>query len=224
MKIIGGGSTQRLTRLVGIKTSLDLLSSGKIIDAEEAKKLNIIDYISEISNVSGSFDSTSRTHTGTDIGTQKYNYNQYIDELFDYAMSDFVQQTPLIDRRISCYQPTNTDINQKLYMERDQWEHILKEITKTSKGLIAPLAILEAVKAASTSKTFAEGLQFEENILQVLLKGTQTNALQYLYFAEKKYGILPTSTLNTFTGIENENKSSKFLDIHNVGVIGGKIV
>ncbi|CAM4056194.1 enoyl-CoA hydratase/isomerase family protein [Vreelandella rituensis] len=45
----GAGGTQRLPRLVGIEAALDMITSGRFVNAEEAHELGIIDIISETS-------------------------------------------------------------------------------------------------------------------------------------------------------------------------------
>lgn len=41
----GGGGTQRLPKLVGILTALDLELSGKTVRADKAKKLKLVDLL-----------------------------------------------------------------------------------------------------------------------------------------------------------------------------------
>lgn len=41
----GGGGTQRLPRLAGVLTALDLELSGKTVKADKAKKLKIVDLL-----------------------------------------------------------------------------------------------------------------------------------------------------------------------------------
>lgn len=43
----GAGGTQRLPRLIGVKAALDMISTGKMIDADQALKLSLLDAIQE---------------------------------------------------------------------------------------------------------------------------------------------------------------------------------
>lgn len=43
----GAGGTQRLPRLVGVERSLDIITSGRFVDAAEAQDIGIIDAISD---------------------------------------------------------------------------------------------------------------------------------------------------------------------------------
>lgn len=49
----GGGGTQRLPRLIGVRAALDLIVSGRHITADEAKQIGLLDAIVEDDNLGG---------------------------------------------------------------------------------------------------------------------------------------------------------------------------
>ena len=50
---------------------------------------------------------------------------------------------------------------------------------------------MKAVRAASTSSTFSEGMEREKELFAGLMNGTQAKALQYFFFAERRVGKIP---------------------------------
>lgn len=200
----GSGGTQRLTRLLGAKHALDLLTTGKLIGAMEAAKLGIVDNV--------------LSHGAS-----------FHDELADFALSDRVQNTPLSERRLSMRMVpgTTTDEGGVLVVDKEHWANILEVTTANARGQIAPLAILKCVQAAMATQTqgFEVGQSVEEQLLQVLMKGPQATALQYLFLSEKKCSTVPKdSDLRTQHVPLPDGKDKKTVaitEVKSVGVVGG---
>ena len=76
------GATQRLPRLIGIKKALDIIPTGKLINADEGYDIGIID---EIINI-------DTTHSSSD---------SLVDAAITFALSNKVQSISVDTRRLS---------------------------------------------------------------------------------------------------------------------------
>jgi len=73
----GAGGTQRLPRLTGVATAIDIMTTGRMIASKEALSLGIIDKL---------LDTTG---------------DGYIDAVVEFALSEQIQTTPIAQRRVS---------------------------------------------------------------------------------------------------------------------------
>ena len=78
------GGTQRLLRLIGLKNAIDLIISGRDINANEALKLGLIDSIIDQNNNNNGIDNSI-----------------ILDKVIEFAQSDEVLNTKLSSRQIS---------------------------------------------------------------------------------------------------------------------------
>eukprot|EP00759_Apiculatamorpha_spiralis_P052513 PhF_6_TR574/c0_g1_i1/m.594/K07516/fadN; 3-hydroxyacyl-CoA dehydrogenase len=83
-------------------------------------------------------------------------------------------------------------------------------IAKMSRGMESPLRCLDAIEAATTARTFKEGMDTEFKIIMECFKSPQAQAMQHLFFSERRALKIP--------GLPNDMKPAK---IKSVGVIGG---
>ncbi|GBG24720.1 Peroxisomal bifunctional enzyme [Hondaea fermentalgiana] len=83
------------------------------------------------------------------------------------------------------------------------------KFAKIARGQEAPQKIVDAVRAAVESARFDAGLKEEARLFQELMDGSQSKAMQYMFFAERSCNKVP--------GID----SKKALEVKHVGVIGG---
>jgi len=92
------------------------------------------------------------------------------------------------------------------------FENFGKKIASKTRGFLAPIAAIEAVKAATT-QSFEEGLKGERTEFIKLVEGPQSKAQRHLFFAEREAAKVP--------GID---KNTAVLDIRQVAIIGGGIM
>ena len=95
----------------------------------------------------------------------------------------------------------------------DQFEASLfdfyrETMAKKARGFEAPQACIQAVEAA-VQNSFEQGIQIEKELFQKLVKGSQSTAQQYYFFAERQVAKIPGIT-----------KDTPKLEIQSAGVIG----
>lgn len=172
--IPGAGGTQRLPRLIGVAAALNMITSGKPINAEQAIDLGIADQLSSI-----------------DLKTDALKFAEEIIE------------QGLAIRRLS---------DLELTAGEEVFNDFQNQVSRKSRGFLAPFAAIDAVKAAS-ELSFSEGLNFEREKFKILVASPQSKAQKHLFFAERAASRVP--------GIE---KSTPVRKISKIAVIGGGIM
>eukprot|EP01083_Nonionella_stella_P219880 787165_1 len=81
-------------------------------------------------------------------------------------------------------------------------------MNKSARGFIAPKLCLEAVRAAQVSNSFKDGLKAERSLFMKLATGSQSRALQHVFFSQRQ--------INKIPGIN----AKLARDIGKVGIIG----
>eukprot|EP00933_Yihiella_yeosuensis_P083293 TRINITY_DN9748_c1_g2_i1.p1 TRINITY_DN9748_c1_g2~~TRINITY_DN9748_c1_g2_i1.p1 ORF type:complete len:728 (-),score=193.93 TRINITY_DN9748_c1_g2_i1:222-2282(-) len=89
-----------------------------------------------------------------------------------------------------------------------------KEYGKLRKGEAAPQAIINCIQAA-TDRSFDEGMKVEMKEFGKLMKGTQSKALQYMFFAERQCSKVP--------GLDAKPGPLESVGIIGAGLMGGGI-
>ncbi|MCH8866439.1 MAG: enoyl-CoA hydratase/isomerase family protein [Proteobacteria bacterium] len=89
------------------------------------------------------------------------------------------------------------------------FDELRTTLARRARGQIAPLKMLESVQAALTLP-FAEGLAQERELFLELMRGSQSNALRHVFFAER--------TAAKIRGLPRETPRR---EIKQVGIIGG---
>jgi 3-hydroxyacyl-CoA dehydrogenase len=163
----GAGGTQRLPRLIGAETALDMIVSGEPIAASKAASIGLIDRLASEETLAA--EATAYARTLNDVRRTGDLVVAFAPGLF----KRFIQQN---SRKIA--------------------------------NLDAPLACIEAVKAA-TVLPFAEGMKTEKAIFDRLISGAQSEALRHVFFAER-----------AAAKIDGMPKDVKLRAIRKVGVIG----
>lgn len=93
----------------------------------------------------------------------------------------FCADQPLDARRISTYPclcPPDVDV---------LFEEVMQRVRRTARGAIAPIACVQAVRAAATLP-YNQGMERERELMATLFTSGQARALQYFFFAQRAVG------------------------------------
>ena len=141
-------------------------------------------------------------------------------EAFEYGLVDLVVEQDLLKETIEYAKeliargapPRRTSqLTEKIekYQGRtDIFENFKKKYENRFRGQEAPYACIEAVKAA-LEMNFEDGLRYERQLFEKLMRGTQSKALRYYFFAERKATKIP--------GI---GKDTPILNVKKAGIVG----
>ncbi|KAG9271750.1 peroxisomal bifunctional enzyme [Astyanax mexicanus] len=171
------GGTQRLPRLTGIPTALELITTGRHITAQEALKLGIVDKVTD---------------------------GNVVDAAMEMALS--VIGRPLSPRRLSTLStPPLANLD-------GVFEAAMAQVKRRSRGAMAPVACVKAVRAAA-ELPYSQGMKREQELMGTLMSSGQAKALQYCFFAQRAVGkwSLPNGA---------QWNNSRPRDIRTAGVIG----
>ncbi|XP_028292812.1 peroxisomal bifunctional enzyme [Gouania willdenowi] len=102
-----------------------------------------------------------------------------VDVALKFASS--VAGKPLDARRISLYPCPPSDDTDALF------EEAMQRVRRSARGAIAPVACVQAVRAAATLP-YAQGLEREKELMATLFTSGQARALQYSFFAQRAVG------------------------------------
>ncbi|MFL6576357.1 MAG: 3-hydroxyacyl-CoA dehydrogenase NAD-binding domain-containing protein [Povalibacter sp.] len=174
--IPGAGGTQRLPRLVGPEAALEMITSGKHIDAKTAAAGGLIDELVVEGNLKAGAIAFAR---------------KVLDE-----------KRPL--RRVR-------DLDDKVLAARNHpeiFDAIRKANARKLRGYLAPEYCIRAVEAA-VNLPFDEGMKLEQQLFIELMKGEQSAAQRYVFFAERQVWKIPDVPEDT-----------PIIAVKKVGVIG----
>ncbi|HUT47862.1 MAG TPA: 3-hydroxyacyl-CoA dehydrogenase NAD-binding domain-containing protein [Alphaproteobacteria bacterium] len=150
--IPGAGGTQRLPRLIDVKDALDLITSGRLVAADNAKALGAIDEVVE---------------------------DDVLGAAIAYAQKLVADGTK--PRRSS----EQTKSIEAAKADPGLFEDFKKTLAQRQRNLEAPVAAVDAVKAA-TELEFSAGQQRERDIFKTLVASDQSKALRYAFFIERE--------------------------------------
>eukprot|EP01083_Nonionella_stella_P089801 250727_1 len=180
----GAGGTQRLPRLVGPMIAADMICSGKQVRADVAADRGIFDQVIPIQpNHKLSVERLILRSKGIRFA-------------IDIANKPFAQR--VLSNR-ACPKMDNFFYSQLQGM-----------MNKSARGFLAPQLCLEAVRAAQDSNTFRDGLKRENQLFMKLATGSQSRALQHVFFSQRQ--------INKIPGIDPS--LARNIEIRKVGVIG----
>jgi len=193
--IPGAGGTQRLPRLCkDIRWSLEVITSGRTINATEAKKHQILDQITTDSSI-------------LPAAIRWANYASLVHDL---------TYRRVCNRNVLLLSSSETTTIENAHRLCDTFRQ--KKLPKKERGGEAAHAAVEAVIASFTSASFEEGMEREEEFFNELLyNGEQGRALRYAFFNERKTGKVPSR------GIEYTSTAKRIMkggDSVSIGVIG----
>ena len=176
----GAGGTQRLPRITGPQRALQMVTSGDPIDAAEALECGLVDEI------------VGDTLADLEAGALAFARR---------AVADGLPLAKVRDRneRLEGFGP-------------DQFAAFRGSIARRTRGFDAPernVQCIEAAVASGASGDFDEGMAFEQRQIGELMGGSQANAQQYYFFAERAAQKVPDVPRDTPP-----------VDIARVGILG----
>jgi len=155
--IPGASGTQRLPRLVGIDTALNMITSGQAVTGKVALQSGLIDKLVSESDIQTA---------GVEFAKQILN-GEFSDK---HAGDDLVRRTA--DRNVA-------EINNDAL---SQWR---SKLNSKAKGEVAALKALEAIEL-STRLNLQEGMVQERILFKGLMETPQSTGLIHAFFAERK--------------------------------------
>ena len=176
----GAGGTQRLPRITGPQRALEMVTSGDPIGSAEALECGLIDEI------------VGDTLADLEAGA------------LAFARRAVAEGLPLAKVR---------DRNERLEgFGPDQFAAFRASIARRTRGFEAPernVQCIEAAVASGASGDFDEGMALEQRQIGELMGGSQANAQQYYFFAERAAQKVPDVPRDTPP-----------VDIARVGILG----
>lgn len=156
----GAGGTQRLPRLVGCETAVQMMTTGGMISAKKALAAGLCDQI-----VPKASDSPSE---------------DVIAAAIQFCEAKLVGSPVDLERVVS---------SRRLEHPGEAFfSAATAQVKKKAKGEIAPVKIVEAVRAACEADGFEAGLEAETNLFLELAAGDQARALQQVFASERLIG------------------------------------
>ena len=173
--IPGAAGTQRLPRLAGVATAVEMCASGAPVRAKDAFTFGIVDRIIDGDLLEGA---KAFLREKIDKGEQPPKPRERNGKLGDEA--------------------TNAPI----------FAAAREQALKTKRGMMAPLAAIDAVEAA-TKLPFDEGCKRERELFNECLFSDQSKAMIHVFFGEREVSKIPGIT-----------KETKVYDIRKAAVVG----
>jgi 3-hydroxyacyl-CoA dehydrogenase len=173
--IPGAAGTQRLPRLAGVATAVEMCAFGAPVRAKDAFTFGIVDRIIDGDLVEGA---KAFLREKIDKGEQPPKPRERNGKLGDEA--------------------TNAPI----------FAAAREQALKTKRGMMAPLAAIDAVEAA-TKLPFDEGCKRERELFNECLFSDQSKAMIHVFFGEREVSKIPGIT-----------KETKVYDIRKAAVVG----
>jgi 3-hydroxyacyl-CoA dehydrogenase/enoyl-CoA hydratase/3-hydroxybutyryl-CoA epimerase len=195
--IPGFGGTQRLPRLIGIQRALDLILTGKLVDAQRAYKAGVVDR----------------------VVPKEYPANQLRALAVSFAREILQPEArQKVEERRNRVNPQNLLLEMNFLGRRILYDQARKRTTAETKGHYpAPLLALEAVERG-LGKDLSEGLKIEAELLgKAIVSSVSKNLVRIFYLTEE---IRKDTGADGFKGaIQEFNR----IGVLGAGVMGGGI-
>lgn len=192
----GGGGTQRLPRLVGIATALDLMLTGKQLNAKRAKKIGLVDEVVAKANLkkSAAKAALKLVHSTKKITSQM----TYKLALTSFSSTNSIQKLAL----------ETTRFGRKIIFDK-----ALQTVNRKTRGNYpSPAKIIKCVEVGM-EQGYQKGLEIEAQLFAELVMSPQAKQLMNLFFA--------TTELKKDTGVKGDVTLTK---IDRVGILGGGLM
>ena len=224
--IPGSGGTQRLPRLIGMPSALDLMLTGKKLDARRAKKMGLVDEVVPLANLKKAAEKNV-------LSLIKKGQWQKSSDTSEFQWSSVLNMNGLSRHLLESH-----STGRKFILDKAR-----KTLQKKTRGLYpAPERIIESIDLG-LEHGFQHGLDVEARFFGDLTQTTQAQALMHLYHATnelKKAYITENSTdkpadIFQSEGIFKSEYTSKLEDaskpentvnqpIEEVGILGGGLM
>lgn len=192
----GGGGTQRLPRLVGIATALDMMLTGRQLVGKQAKRIGLVDEVAPLANLRKAAEKLALSKVGQ-------NKRKTSELSFAFKATSLLNISEL----------------QKLALETTTtgrniiFNKALQSVNKKTHGNYpAPAKIIECVKQGMENGLNV-GLACEAKQFGELVVSPEAEQLMNLFFA--------TTQLKKDTGVDTKAKAT---NINRVGVLGGGLM
>ena len=180
----GAGGTQRLPRVVGVPAALDMIVTGRPVDAGKAAGLGLVDEVVGLGVADGA---VVRGIADDVVGPD----------------GDLIESAVALARRLASSEapPARTrDREEHLIDARDRpevFDEYRTKIARPARGFEAPFACIECV-AAAVERPFDEGIAFERETFLRCRASVQSRAQRHVFFAEREArkvrGVTPDTT------------------------------
>ena len=195
----GGGGTQRLPRLVGIATSLDLMLTGKQLIAKKAKSLGVIDELVAKANLKKAAEKAALNL----VGKKK--------KIVSQLKLDINPRMLMSGAGLQKLGLETTKAGRKIIFDK-----ALETVNKKTMGNYpSPEKIINCVKTGMEQGVDA-GLVEEAKSFAELVMSPVAKQLMNIFFA--------TNELKKDNGVAGASKELKLLPINRVGVLGGGLM
>ena len=190
--IPGAGGTQRLPRLVGMQFAVDLILSGRQVEAFQAQKICLVDAVVKVDEISGQLIQTAKKWANWACELCPLNLDSRVLHLKSVRGSPD-EHAKIINLAKSKLAPPH-------------------------RGGQALHAALTAIHASST-KDFEKGMQLESSLfLDLLLNSAQSRALRHVFFSQR--AVQQPFTMSCGESPDDSTRSLALSQISTVGVIG----
>ena len=192
----GGGGTQRLPRLVGIASSLDMMLTGKQLVAKQAKKLGLVDEVVPQANLRKAADKLAHKL----IGKRRRKTSE--------LKPEFKPASLLNSSQLQKLALETTSFGRNIIFDK-----ALQTVNRKTRGNYpSPGKIIECVKTGMEQGLNA-GFETEARLFGELVVSPQANQLMNIFFA--------TTELKKDNGIDGDVDAGK---LTKVGVLGGGLM
>ncbi|TQV86484.1 fatty acid oxidation complex subunit alpha FadJ [Aliikangiella coralliicola] len=192
----GGGGTQRLPRLVGIASALDMMLTGRQLVAKQAKKLGLVDEVVPLANLRKAAEKIAIRQ----IGRKRRKISELKLELKPSSLLKLPELQKLV-------------LETSSFGRNIIFDKALQTVNKKTHGNYpSPPKIIECVKVGM-EEGFEAGMATEAKLFGELVVSPESEQLMNIFFA--------TTELKKDSGVESDAKPQ---NIARVGVLGGGLM
>ncbi|WP_196137561.1 fatty acid oxidation complex subunit alpha FadJ [Aliikangiella sp. G2MR2-5] len=192
----GGGGTQRLPRLIGIASALDMMLTGRQLVAKQAKKLGLVDEVVPLANLRKAAEKLALKNAG--------KKKRKVRELKTEFKPSSLLKMPELQKLV---------LETSSYGRKVIFDKALQAVLKKTRGNYpSPPKIIECVRVGM-EEGFEKGLDVEARNFGELVVSPESAQLMGIFFA--------TTEMKKDTGVDSDITPQS---IERVGVLGGGLM